>query len=208
VEGVRKYGRGGILGLASVQARQSGASRTSPVLRGNWVVETLLGEKLPRPPANVPQLPEEEGGIGGMSTRQMVEKHARTPACAVCHQRIDPFGFALERYDPIGRRRDKDFGGRGIDARAKLADGTTFDDIDGLRTFLLTKKKAVIVRLFCRKLLGYALGRAVTLSDQALIDEMVRELDKNEGRLSSAVQAIIRSKQFRSIRGSGFAENE
>src|SRR5262249_32169442 len=112
VEGVRKYGRGGVLGLAAVQARQSGASRTSPVPRGAGVVEPLLGENLPRPPADVPRLPEEEGGSDALSTRQLVEKHAREPSCAVCHQRIDPFGFALERYDPIGRRRDRDRGGR------------------------------------------------------------------------------------------------
>jgi hypothetical protein len=204
VEGVRKYGRGGILGLASIQAKQSGASRTSPVLRGNWVVETLLGEKLPRPPANVPRLPEEEGEAG-LTTRQLVEKHARVAECAVCHQRIDPFGFALERYDPIGRHRDKDLAGLAVDARAKLKDGTEFDGIDGLRTYLLTKKKDVIVRLFCRRLLGYALGRAVTLSDQTLIDEMVSELNNHEGRLAPAVLAILRSPQFRSIRGSDFA---
>jgi mono/diheme cytochrome c family protein len=208
VEGVRQYGRGGILGLASVQAKQSGASRTSPVLRGNWVVETLLGEKLPRPPANVPRLPEEEGGADRLTTRQLVEKHARVAECAVCHQRIDPFGFALERYDAIGRRRDQDLGGLAVDARATLKDGTAFDGIDGLRTYLLTKKKDVIVRLFCRKLLGYALGRAVALSDQTLIDEMVQELTRNDGRLSSAVLAIVRSPQFRSIRGGDFASDQ
>jgi len=203
VDGVRKYGRGGILGLASVQAKQSGSSRTSPVLRGNWVVETLLGEKLPRPPANVPRLPEEEGG-DGLTMRQQVEKHARVEQCAVCHQRIDPFGFALERYDPIGRRRDKDLGGLAIDSKAKLKDGTEMDGIDGLRNYLLTKKKDVIVRLFCRRLLGYALGRAVSLSDQSLIDEMVAELNKNDGKLSAAVLPIVRSPQFRMIRGSDF----
>lgn len=208
VEGVRKYGRGGILGLASVQASQSGASRTSPVLRGNWIVETLLGEKLPRPPANVPKLPEEEGGADKLTTRQLVEKHASVVECAVCHQRIDPFGFALERYDPIGRRRDKDLGGLAVDARAKLKDGTEFEGIDGLRTYLLAKKKDVIVRLFCRKLLGYALGRAVTLSDQPLIDEMMVELNKNDGRLSAAVLAIVQSRQFRMIRGSEYASDE
>jgi hypothetical protein len=208
VEGVRKYGRGGILGLASVQAKQSGASRTSPVLRGNWVVETLLGEKLPRPPANVPRLPEEEGGTDGLTMRQQVEKHARVQECAVCHQRMDPFGFALERYDAIGRRRDKDLGGLAIDSQAKLKDGTEFDGIDGLRTYLLTKKKDVIVRLFCRKLLGYALGRAVSLSDQLLLDEMVAELNKNDGRLSAAVLAIVRSPQFRMIRGRDCASDE
>jgi hypothetical protein len=205
VEGVRKYGRGGLLGLASVQARQAGASRTSPVLRGNWVVETLLGEKLPRPPPNVPRLPEEEGK-GGLTMRQQVEMHARVPACAVCHVRIDPFGFALEKYDSIGRLRAKDLGGLALDTKVKLRDGTTFEGIDGLRNYLLTQKKNVIVRLFCRRLLGYALGRSVTLSDQVLLDEMVAELDRNGGRLSTAVQVIVRSRQFRMIRGSKYTE--
>jgi hypothetical protein len=135
-----------------------------------------------------------------------VEKHARVQECAVCHQRIDPFGFALERFDPIGRRRDKDFGGLTVDAKAKLKDGTEFEDIDGLRSYLLIQKKEVIVKLFCRKLLGYALGRATSLSDQALMDEMVAELNKNDGRLSAAVLTIVRSPQFRMIRGSDFAE--
>ncbi len=200
VDGVQKFGRGGILGLASVHARQSGASRTSPVLRGNWVVETLLGEKLPRPPANVPVLPDVAGN-GKLTTRQMVQQHASVASCAVCHVRIDPFGFAFEKYDPIGRLRDKEAGGLPIDARAKLRDGTEFDGINGLRSYLLTKKKDVIVRLFCRKLLGYALGRATTLSDTALIDEMTRELNRNDGRVSAAVLAIVRSPQFRMIRG-------
>lgn len=205
VDGIKKHGRGGILGLGSVQAKQSGASRTSPVLRGNWVVETLLGEKLPKPPANVPQLPEIEGA-DKLTVRQLVERHAKDQACAVCHVRIDPFGFALEKYDPIGRLREKDLGGLAIDAKSKLKDGTEFDGIDGLRTYLLTKKKDVIVRLFCQRLLGYALGRSTTLSDTALIDEMVSALNKNEGKVSAAVEVIVASKQFRMVRGSGFEE--
>jgi hypothetical protein len=206
VEGVRQYGRGGILGLASMQAKQSGASRTSPVLRGNWVVETLLGEKLPRPPANVPKLPENEGGVDGLTTRQRVEKHVNDAACAVCHVRIDPYGFALERYDPIGRRRDQDLGGHPVDVRAKLKDGTEFADIDGLRHYLLTTKRYVFARLFCRKLLGYALGRSVALSDKELIDEMVAALDRKDGQLSAAVLAIVCSPQFRMVRGREYAE--
>jgi mono/diheme cytochrome c family protein len=205
VDGVKKHGRGGVLGLASVQTRQAGASRTSPVLRGNWVVETLLGEKLPRPPANVPQLPEMEG-TDKLTTRQLVEKHVSVQSCAVCHVRIDPFGFALEKYDPIGRFRDKEITGLAIDAKSKLKDGTEFEGIDGLRNYLLTKKKDVVVRLFCKRLLGYALGRAVTLSDTALLDEMVAELNKNDSRVGAAVQAIVRSPQFRMVRGSEFGE--
>ncbi len=207
VTGIQKFGRGGILGLASVQSRQAGASRTSPVLRGNWVVETLLGEKLPRPPADVPRLPEEEGAAG-LTTRQMVEKHTSVASCMVCHQRIDPLGFAFERYDAIGRFREKETSGLPIDCHARLKDGTEFEGIDGLRIWLLTKKKDVITRLFCRRLLGYALGRAVVLSDQPLIDEMVRELNRSNGNVSTAVLMIVQSPQFRSIRGSAFGEDE
>lgn len=138
--------------------------------------------------------------------RQQVERHTKTPQCATCHVRIDPFGFALEKYDSIGRLRLKDPGAVEVDTKVKLKDGTEFEGIDGLRTYLLTKKKDVIVRLFCRRLLGYALGRSVALSDQTLIDEMVAELDKNEGRISSAVQAIVRSPQFRMIRGRDYHE--
>lgn len=207
VEGIKAHGRGGILGLASVQASQSGASRTSPVLRGNWVVETLLGEKLPRPPANVPQLPEEEGASAGLTTRQLVEKHARVAECAVCHQRIDPFGFALENYDPIGRRRDREIGGLPVDATARLRDGTEFAGIEGLRHYLLTRKKEVLVRLFCRKLLGYALGRSASLSDQALIEEMTTALNREGGKVSDAVLAIVRSPQFLRIRGSDHGDS-
>ncbi|HXX92349.1 MAG TPA: DUF1592 domain-containing protein, partial [Planctomycetota bacterium] len=111
VEGVRKYGRGGLLAQGSVLAKESGASRTSPVLRGNWLVDTLLGEKLPKPPANVPRLPEEESGPEG-TVREMVARHTRVAECQVCHVRIDPFGFALEKYDPVGRLRDRDSAGR------------------------------------------------------------------------------------------------
>jgi hypothetical protein len=206
VAGVRKYGRGGILGLASVQARQSGASRTSPVLRGNWVVETLLGEKLPRPPANVPILPDEDATSDKLTTRQKVERHISDAACAVCHVRIDPFGFAFENYDAIGRFRVKEISGLPVDAKAKLKDGTQFEGIGGLRNYLLTKKKDVIVRLFSRRLLGYALGRATTLSDTSLIDEMVSEMNQHDGRLSAAVLAMVRSPQFRMIRGADFGD--
>ncbi len=208
IDGVRKYGRGGILGLASVQATQAGASRTSPVLRGNWVVETLLGERLPRPPANVPRLPEEETGNDGLSMRQLVEKHTHVASCAVCHVRIDPFGFSLEKFDAIGRFREKDLNGLAIDCGVKLRDGTEFAGIDGLRDYLLTKKRDVVNRLFCRRLLGYALGRAVSPADQPTIDEMLAAMDKSEGRLSAAVLAIVASPQFRLIRGRDFMEKE
>jgi hypothetical protein len=198
VEGVRKHGRGGILGLSTTLATQSGASRTSPILRGNWVSEVLLGEKLPRPPKGVPQLPDDEAATAGLTVRQLTEKHSSDPKCAVCHQRIDAYGFALEGYDPIGRRRDKDLAGRPIDVKAKAMDGAAFEGIDGLRDYLLTRRNAAFERQFCRKLLGYALGRSVQLSDEPLLDEMQA---KASGPVSGVVEAIVRSRQFREIRG-------
>jgi len=200
VEGVQQFGRGGVLALASVLTTQSGASRTSPVLRGNWLAEVLLGEKIPKPPAGVPRLPEEVPPGDASTVRQMVEQHARHAECAVCHQRIDPFGFALEKYDPIGRRADKDLGGRAIDTQAQLKDGTRFDGLDGLRQYLLAERASDLRRQFCRKLLGYALGRSVALSDEPLIDEMLTRLEQDHDRSSVAVFTIVNSKQFRQHR--------
>ena len=100
VDGVKASGRGGVLGLATVLATNSGASRTSPILRGNWIYETLLGERLPRPPVNVPDLPERVPE--GLTARELIERHSSEPGCAKCHELIDPYGFALERYDTIG----------------------------------------------------------------------------------------------------------
>ena len=200
VDGVRKYGRGGVLTLGSVLTKQSGASRTSPILRGNWLVEVMLGEKLPKPPPTVPMLPEEESS-SAETVRKLVEKHTRVPECIVCHQRIDPFGFALEKYDPIGRFRDKDLAGRLVDTKVRLKDGTQFDGVDGLRNYLAKQRWQEFQRHFCQKLLGYALGRSVTLSDQPLLDTMMAELKKNDYRVSAALLTIVQSKQFRYHRG-------
>ena len=210
VDGVGAYGRGGILGLAATLAKQSGASRTSPTLRGNWVSEVVLGEKLPRPPKDVPQLPEDETATAGLTVRQLVEKHSSDAKCAKCHVRIDPMGFALEGFDPIGRRRDKDLANRPIETQARLTDGTTFDGLPGLRDYLLSARREAVLRQFCRKLLGYALGRSVQLSDEPLLKEMSEQLAKQEYRFSVAVDTIVRSRQFREIRGkdSPFAQAE
>jgi hypothetical protein len=210
IDGAGAHGRGGVLGMAAVLAKQSGASRTSPTLRGNWVSEVILGEKLPKPPKDVPQLPEDETAIKDLTVRQLVEKHASDARCSKCHVRIDPLGFALESFDPIGRRRDKDLANRPIDSRASLADGAKFDGLPGLRDYLLNVRGDAVLRQFCRKLLGYALGRGVQLSDELLLTEMQQQLKKNEYRFSAAVETIVRSRQFRKIRGkdSQFAEAE
>ena len=201
VDGVKQYARGGILGLGATLAKQSGASRTSPILRGNWIAEALLGDKLPRPPKDVPKLPEDEAAIEGMTVRQLVEKHSSDPRCFKCHQRIDAFGYALENFDAIGRHRDKDLADRPIETHATVMDGSQIDGIDGLRNYLLSKRRDAFLRQFCRKLLGYALGRAVQLSDTPLLTDMRQALEKNNFRFSAAVETIVCSRQFRQIRG-------
>ncbi|NBV21235.1 MAG: DUF1592 domain-containing protein [Proteobacteria bacterium] len=206
VAGVRAQGRGGVLGFGATLAKQSGASRTSPILRGNWLSETLLGERLPRPPKGVPVLPEE--APAGLTERALTEKHSSDAKCAGCHARIDPFGFALERYDAIGRLRTKDAAGLAIDSRTRTADGTELDGLNGLRNYLLTTRREAFERQFCRKLLGYALGRSVQLSDQPLLDEMVKQLVANEHRVTTAVELVVGSRQFREIRGREMSANE
>ncbi|MFM7322041.1 MAG: DUF1592 domain-containing protein, partial [Armatimonadota bacterium] len=201
VSGVRRHGRGGLLTLATVLAKESAASRTSPVLRGNWVSETLLGEILPKPPPTVPKLPENEGEGSGLSVRALVERHAKDPACWTCHQRIDPIGFTFERYDAIGRRRDRDAAGNPIDTRTKLRDGARLDGIEGLRAWLLGPRRDTVLRVFARRLLGYAVGRATTLSDTALVDRIVAVLRKPGGTIVDAMEVIVASPQFRSVRG-------
>ena len=205
VEGVRKQGRGGILGLASTLATQAGASRTSPILRGNWLSEVILGEKLPKPPKNVPLLAETVPE--GLTERQLIARHSSDAACAKCHMRIDPFGFALEKYDAIGRFRTQDAAGLPIDAATKLMNGTPIDGPDGLRSYLLNDRRDTFERQFCRKLLGYALGRAVQLSDEPLLDEIQAKLAANDHRVHVAIEAIVSSPQFRDIRGADAADD-
>jgi len=201
VEGLHGQSRGGLLGFAAVLAKQSGASRTSPILRGNWISEVLLGEKLPRPPKDVPVLPDDESATADLTVRQLVERHTSDVKCSGCHARIDPLGYALEGFDAIGRRRDKDLANRPIDVQAKLQDGAEFADLAGLRAYLLTQRREAVVRQFCKKLLGYALGRGVQLSDHPLIDEMTSQLASHDYRFSAALETIVRSQQFREIRG-------
>jgi hypothetical protein len=206
VDGVKQFSRGGILAQATTLATQSGASRTSPILRGAWISEVLLGERLPRPPQGVPPLPDEETADAELTVRQLVEKHASDAKCAVCHRRIDPLGFSLENFDAIGRWRAKELGDRPIHTRVKTIDGAEFESLDGLRNYLLTERREAFLRQFCRKLLGYALGRSVQLSDEPLLAEMQAELRSHGYRVHAAVETIVRSRQFREIRGREAAE--
>ncbi len=202
VSGLRAHQRGGILGFAAALAKQSGASRTSPILRGIWLSEVLLGEKLPPPPQDIPVLPEETPA--GLTERELTERHSSDPACAGCHRRIDPFGFALEGFDAIGRRRDRDANGLPIDAVSTLADGTQFEGMEGVRAYLLHVRREDFLRQFCRKLLGFSLGRSVQLSDRPLLDAMLQHLADEEQRVSTAVELIVQSPQFQRVRGQDF----
>lgn len=195
IEGMRARGRGGLLGMATLLSSQSGISRTSPILRGNWIYETLLGERLPRPPANVPELPDSVPA--GLTARQLIEQHSSVAACAKCHTRIDPYGFALEQFDTVGRIRSDP-----VDTVTTLFDGTKIEGLDGLRSYLAEQRRDDVVRHFCRKLLGYALGREIQLSDESLLTDMQDILKARDFRFSAAVEAIVTSRPFRRIRGS------
>jgi hypothetical protein len=189
VEGIKKYDRGGALGFSATLAKHSGASRTSAILRGMWVSEVLLGDKIPNPPKGVPTLPEE--APEGLSERQLIERHSSDLRCASCHKRIDPFGFALEGFDAIGRTR-------AADTKSMTFDGTAVEGLAGLRDYLANQRRADFLRQFSRKLLGYSLGRSAQLSDQPLIDR----LSKTEGGLvGMMIEQVVRSPQFREIRG-------
>ena len=200
VDGLKAQGRGGILGQATTLAKQSGASRTSPILRGNWIAETLLGVKLPRPPKDVPRLPEEETS-DTLTVRQLTEKHSSDERCAHCHVRIDAFGFSLEGFDAIGRSRTVDLANRPIDTKAKVQDGTEIQGLEGLRQYLMTARRDIFLRQFTRKLLGYSLGRSVQLSDEPLLAEIRKELAAHDFQIDTAIQLIVHSRQFQDIRG-------
>jgi len=198
VDGVGKYSRGGILTQATILSRQAGASRNNPILRGNFIFETLLGQRMPRPPQDVPELPDDIPA--GLTERELIEQHSSVKACAKCHARIDPYGFALEKFDAIGRRREEDGNGRLINVGTTLIDGTKIEGLQGLQEHLLTTRRDEFVWQFCRKLLGYALGRGVQLSDEPLLDTMLLRLEKNDYSFTLAVSTIVESDQFRRIR--------
>lgn len=195
VEKVSDYGRGGLLGFGAVLAKTAAASRTSPVKRGAWVVQ-LLGERLPKVPPGVPPLPETPPA--GLSVREITELHRQDAACAGCHVRIDPYGMTLEQFDALGRLRPaKDL--KSGDARAITRDGVEIDGFVGLRDYLAGARRQDLLRSLAQKLTGYALGRAVQLSDRKLVDELTLSMASGD-RWSDVLLIIVRSDQFRCIR--------
>ena len=159
--------RGGLLGLGGVLMVTSYPDRTTPVLRGFWVLESLLGIPPPPPPPDVPDLEPTTPDGRRLTIREQMEVHRKNPACAVCHVRMDPVGFSLENFDAIGRWRTTSQG-LPVDAASVFADGTPIDGVKGLRRFLLDRRESY-VETFVAKLLTYALGRHVDYRDQPAI---------------------------------------
>ncbi len=194
---VAQYHRGGVLGMGTLLAKNSYPHRTSPVLRGNWLLVSVLGLPTPPPPNNVPKL---DDSVSAASTlRQRLERHRADKNCAACHDRIDPLGFALEGFDPIGRARAKDEGGLAIDDSGRWKTSPEFRGIEGLRGFL-AQHEAEVTKNFCSKLVGYALGRSLLPTDKPLVETMRAELAKSGGKFSTAVLAVAQSRQFQNRR--------
>ena len=186
--------RHGLLGHGSVLTVTSYPNRTSPVLRGKWVLENLLGAPPPPPPPDVPSLGEESKSKPA-TVRERLEQHRANPACASCHARMDPLGFALENFDPIGRWRERD-GELPIDASADLPDGSTVDGPVAFRNALLARHEEFAGN-FTEKLMTYALGRGVTYHDAPAVRAIVREAGASDYRWSDVILGIVRSVPFR-----------
>ena len=196
---VADHGRGGLLGMAAILASTSYPQRTSPVLRGNWVLTAVLGTPTPPAPADVPPL-EEAAAAQGAGIRERLKAHRAAAACAACHDRIDPLGFALEGFDVLGRSRDRDDASAPLDLSAEFVDGSTFTGFEGLRGFLADRRDLVMLQ-FCRKLLGYALGRAVLPTDLPLVESLRDRILEQDSGISAAVLGIVQSRQFLNRRG-------
>jgi hypothetical protein len=187
--------RGGLLGMAGVLTVTSLPHRTSPVLRGKWVRETLLGGHTPPPPADVPELDKQGSESTGQTIRELLEQHRRDPNCATCHDQIDPIGFALENYDLLGRWRTEE-AGKPIDSLGQLPDGAKFNGAAEFKQVLLERKDE-FVRHLTTKMLGYALGRGLTVEDRCTVEEIVRRVKEGEYRSHELIVGIVSSVPFR-----------
>jgi mono/diheme cytochrome c family protein len=187
--------RGGLLGQGSILTVTSYGTRTSPVQRGKWVLENILGSPPPPPPGNVPPLKETAAAGRVLSMRERMVEHRANPACASCHQLMDPIGLATENFDAVGRWRLKAESGDRIDAAGALPDGATFDGVAGLRRALLNRPE-LFVSTLTEKLLTYALGRGVDYRDTPAVRTIVRESRDADYRFSSIILGIVKSVPF------------
>jgi len=187
--------RGGLLGQGSILTLTSYSTRTSPVVRGKWVLENLLNAAPPPPPPNIPALKTEGKQAGEtLSMREAMTQHRANPSCAICHARMDPIGFAMENFDAVGRWRDKD-NGNPIDTSGVFTDGSKFDGIAGLKKVLLAHPEQ-FVHTVAEKLMMYAVGRNLQYFDEPSIRAVVRDAAKDNYTFASLVQGIVKSTPF------------
>jgi len=189
--------RKGLLGKGAILTVTSHATRTSPVVRGKWILDNILNAPPPPPPANVPPLPETEESGRVLTMRERMEAHRKNPVCANCHRLFDPIGLAMENFDAVGRLRARDGGSLGapIDASGELVDGTKVDGVASLRRALL-RQPELFVGTVTEKLMTYALGRGVAPDDMPAVRAIIREAAGRENRLSAVVLGIVRSTPF------------
>jgi hypothetical protein len=190
--------RHGLLGKGAILMVTSHAHRTSPVLRGKWILENIVGVSPAPPPDDVPALSDEDRPEKPRSGREALEQHRANPACASCHRVLDPIGFALENFDAVGAWRTRDGGtlGEPIDASGRLVDGTHVDGVVALRQALM-REPETFVRTLSEKLLTYAVGRGLTASDMPVVRSVARDAAREDYRFSSLVLGIVRSAPFR-----------
>jgi hypothetical protein len=205
VDGMAGQGRGGLLGMAVFLTANSQPQRTSPVKRGFWVVHKVLGEHIPAPPADVVALPAKETDTNGKTIRELLALHVEDVKCARCHVRFDSVGISMEGFDPIGRKRTKDLAGRTVDDVVRLNDGSESRGVPDFVRYLVRNRRDDYVKTLCRKMLGYALGRSLMLSDEDLLEEMRNALDKNGDRFVPLIETIVLSPQFRTQRCRDFS---
>ena len=193
--------RGGLLGQGSIMTVTSYANRTSPVLRGKWILENLLGTPVPPPPVNVPPLAENSPGAKILTVRERMVEHRKNPACASCHQLMDPVGLSTENFDAIGRYRTQSEAGSPVDASGGLPDGSAFEGAIGLRKAVLNRPELFVTTL-TEKLMTYALGRGLEYYDAPAVRQITRGTRSDDYRFSSVVLGIVNSTPFRLRRAS------
>jgi hypothetical protein len=184
--------RGGVLTMPGILKMYSGKDRTSPILRGIWVLERLLGDELAEPPMDVPPIPKPKKGEN-LSFRQRFEMHQKSPNCSVCHSKIDPLGFGLENFDPKGhyRKTSSDF-----DPSGKTPDGDEFKDFFELKELMLSKYRYQIIHTITEKMFSYALARKLEAHDRPVINEISKKLDESNGGYSELIKTIVTSLPF------------
>jgi hypothetical protein len=181
--------------MAVFMTANSPGLRTSPVKRGNWVVQKVLGIRVPPPPPVVPELPSDEAKTEA-PIREMLAEHHKNPFCASCHERFDSFGLVFEGYGPVGAKRDKDLAGRPVDASAVFPGGAEAVGVAGLKNFIRSSRQDNFIDNFSRKLLTFALNRSLEMSDDELVEKMKANLAASGYRFSALIETIVASPQF------------